>query len=191
MRRRKKNKLYTFIIVFLLIDLLAVLVVINTSNARYESTAVSNTELEVALYALEEDDDYTISLNEMVPREEPYVYRFTVTNTDKNGRLSDVKLYYDLKIIATTNMHLNYKLYKNQNYLSPSANSIVNLDIVAPDEDGTFFRTLTTSRVYFGFEEVETNEYTLLVYFPETFKNSKYQDLIESIQINIDSQQVV
>ncbi len=191
MRRRKKNKLYTFIIVFLLIDLLAVLVVINTSNARYESTAVSNTELEVALYALEEDDDYTISLNEMVPREEPYVYKFTVTNTDKNGRLSDVKLYYDLKIIATTNMHLNYKLYKNQNYLSPSANSIVNLDIVAPDEDGTFFRTLTTSRVYFGFEEVETNEYTLLVYFPETFKNSKYQDLIESIQINIDSQQVV
>lgn len=191
MRRRKKNKLYTFIIVFLLIDLLAVLVVINTSNARYESTAVSNTELEVALYALEEDDDYTISLNEMVPREEPYVYKFTVTNTDKNGRLSDVKLYYDLKIIATTNMHLNYKLYKNENYLSPSANSIVNLDIVAPDEDGTFFRTLTTSRVYFGFEEVETNEYTLLVYFPETFKNSKYQDLIESIQINIDSQQVV
>lgn len=191
MRRRKKNKLYTFIIVFLLIDLLAVLVVINTSNARYESTAVSNTELEVALYALEEDDDYTISLNEMVPREEPYVYKFTVTNTDKNGKLSDVKLYYDLKIIATTNMHLNYKLYKNQNYLSPSANSIVNLDIVAPDEDGTFFRTLTTSRVYFGFEEVETNEYTLLVYFPETFKNSKYQDLIESIQINIDSQQVV
>ena len=191
MRRRKKNKLYTFIIVFLLIDLLAVLVVINTSNARYESTAVSNTELEVALYALEEDDDYTISLNEMVPREEPYVYKFTVTNTDKNGKLSDVKLYYDLKIIATTNMHLNYKLYKNQNYLSPSANSIVNLDIVAPDEDVTFFRTLTTSRVYFGFEEVETNEYTLLVYFPETFKNSKYQDLIESIQINIDSQQVV
>lgn len=180
-----------FIIVFLLIDLLAVLVIINTSNARYESTAVSNTELEVALYALEEDDDYTISLNEMVPREEPYVYKFTVTNTDKNGNLSDVKLYYDLKIIATTNMHLNYKLYKNQNYLSPSANSIVNLDIVAPDEDGTFFRTLTTSRVYFGFEEVETNEYTLLVYFPETFKNSKYQDLIESIQINIDSQQVV
>ena len=191
MRRRKKNKLYTFIIVFLLIDLLAVLVVINTSNARYESTAVSNTELEVALYALEEDDDYTISLNEMVPREEPYVYKFTVTNTDKNGKLSDVKLYYDLKIIATTNMHLNYKLYKNENYLSPSAKSIVNLDIVAPDEDGTFFRTLTTSRVYFGFEEVETNEYTLLVYFPETFKNSKYQDLIESIQINIDSQQVV
>ena len=114
-----------FIIVFLLIDLLAVLVVINTSNARYESTAVSNTELEVALYALEEDDDYTISLNEMVPREEPYVYKFTVTNTDKNGNLSDVKLYYDLKIIATTNMHLNYKLYKNQNYLSPSANNIV------------------------------------------------------------------
>ncbi len=180
-----------FIIVFLLIDLLAILIMINTSNARYESTAVASTELEVALYALEENDTYTISLDEMVPREEPYVYKFTVTNTDKNGKLTDVKLFYDLKIIATTNMHLNYKLYKNENYLSPTASSIVNLDIVAPDEDGTFFRTLTTSRVYFGFESVETNEYTLLVYFPESFKDSKYQDLIESIQINIDSQQAV
>ncbi len=183
--------MYVFIIVFLLIDLLAILIMINTSNARYESTAVSNTELEIALYALEEDDTYTISLDEMVPREDPYVYRFTVTNTDKNGNLSEVRLYYDLKIIATTNMHLNYKLYKNQNYLSPSATSIVNLDIVAADADGTFFRTLTTSREYFGYQQVETNEYTLLVYFPESFSDSKYQDLIESIQINIDSQQAV
>ena len=180
-----------FIIVFLLVDLLAVLIIINTSNARYESTAVSNTELEIALYALEEDDTYTISLNKMVPREDPYVYRFTVTNTDKNGHLTDVRLYYDLKIITTTNMHLDYALYKNQNYLSEGASSIVNLDIVAPDNDGTFFRTLTTSRVYFGYQAVETNEYTLLVYFPETYKDSTYQDLIESIQINIDSQQAV
>ncbi len=161
------------------------------SNARYESVAVSDTELEVALYALEEDDDYTISLEKMVPRENPYVYRFTVTNTDKNGNLTDVRLFYDLKIITTTNMHLTYKLYKNENYLSPTATNIINLDIVAADGDGTFFRTLTTSRVYFGFNTIETNEYTLLVYFPESFKNSKYQDLIESIQINIDSQQAV
>lgn len=183
--------MYMFIIVFLLIDLLAVLIIVNTSNARYESTAVSSTELEVALYALEENDTYTIALDEMVPREDPYVYRFTVTNTDKNGHLTDTRLFYDLKIITTTNMHLDYELYKNQNYLSSGATSIVNLDIVAPDEDGTFFRTLTTSRVYFGYQQVETNEYTLLVYFPETFKDSKYQDLIESIQIRIDSQQAV
>ena len=88
-------------------------------------------------------------------------------------------------------MHLTYKLYKNQNYLSDGASSIINLDRVVADDDGTFFRHLTTSREYFGFQSVETNEYTLLVYFPETFKDDKYQDLIESIQINIDSQQAV
>ena len=183
--------MYMFIIVFLLIDLLSVLIIVNTSNARYESTAVASTELEVALYALEEDDDYTIALEEMVPREDPYVYRFTVTNTDKNGRLTDTRLYYDLKIITTTNMHLTYKLYKNQNYLSDGATNIITLDRVIADEDGTFFRHLTTNRVYFGYQQVETNEYTLLVYFPETFKDSQYQDLIESIQIRIDSQQAV
>ena len=97
--------MYMFIIVFLLIDLLAVVIMLNTTNARYESTAVSNTELEVALYALEEEDSYTIALDEMVPREDPYVYRFTVANTDKNGRLTDVRLYYDLKIITTRYIH--------------------------------------------------------------------------------------
>ena len=183
--------MYMFIIVFLLIDLLAVVIMLNTTNARYESTAVSNTELEVALYALEEEDSYTIALDEMVPREDPYVYRFTVANTDKNGRLTDVRLYYDLKIITTTNMQLTYELYKNQNYLSSNATSAISLNIVAPDEDGTFFRTITTSRVYFCYQQEEINEYTLLVYFPESFKDSKYQDLIESIQIKIDSQQAV
>ena len=102
--------MYMFIIVFLLVDLLAVLIMVNTSNARYESTAVASTELEVALYALEEHDEYTISLSEMVPREAPYVYEFTVTNTDKNGTLTDTRLFYDLQIITTTNMHLTYKL---------------------------------------------------------------------------------
>ncbi len=189
MRRRRKKRIYMFIITFLILDLAAIFTIFNVSNARYESDAVSETELDVALFAISEDDDYYISLDTMVPRANPYVYEFSVSNTDKNGVLTDVKMKYDLRIITTTNLPLEYKLYMNQSYLSQNAQNIINDDDVIPDEDGTFFRTMTTDQEQFGFNQVETNNYTLLVYFPERYKDSKYQDLIESIRIEIDAKQ--
>ncbi len=191
MRRKNRKKLYTFIITFLVMDLIVTFTLFNVSNARYESNAVSETELDVALFALAENDDYYITLNKMVPREDPYVYRFSISNTDPNGTLTDVKMQYDLKIITTTNLPLEYELYKNQNYLSSSAINRINEDIIAEDADGTFFRTLTTDREVFGYNAVATNNYTLLVYFSEDNTDSIYQDLIESIQINIDAKQLV
>ncbi len=193
MRRKNKKRLYTFLITFLILDLIVIFNVLNVSNARYESDAVSETELDVALFAISEDDDYYITLDTMVPREDPYVYKFEITNTDKNGTLTDVKMKYNLRIITTTNLPLEYELYKNQNYLSSNAENIITpeQDVIIPDPDGTFFRVMTTPEEEFGFNQVETNEYTLLVYFPASITDSKYQDLIESIQINIDSEQLV
>jgi len=191
MKKRKRNRFYIIIISLLFIDLVVMVVLFNVSNARYESNAVSSTELDVALFALEENSDLNIALENMKPRTEPYVYEFSITNTDKNNNLTDVKMNYNLRIIATTNLELEYELYKNQSYLSSNATNIITTDIIAADDYGTFFRTMTTPQETFGFENVETNYYTLLVYFPETFKNSKYQDQIESIQINIQSEQKV
>jgi len=191
MKRRKKNRFYTIIIGFLLLDLIVIVILFNVSNARYESNAVSSTELDVALFALDENTDLYISLDTMIPRDDPYVYRFSITNTTKSGLLTDVKMNYNLRIIATTNLPLEYKLYKNQNYLSPTAANIITADDVIPDDDGTFFRTMATPQETFGFSEVETNQYTLLVYFPSRYKDSKYQDMIESIQINVGAEQKV
>ena len=53
MKRRRRNKFYTYLIGFLLLDLIVIVVIFNVSNARYESNAVSNTELDVALFAWE------------------------------------------------------------------------------------------------------------------------------------------
>lgn len=191
MRRRKKNRFYTIIIGFLFLDLIVMVVLFNISNARYESNAVASTELDVALFALDEDSDLYISLDTMVPRDDPYVYRFSITNTTKTGLLTDVKMNYNLRIIATTNLPLNYKLYMNENYLSPTASNIITADNVIPDDDGTFFRTMAAPQETFGFSSVETNQYTLLVYFPSAYKDSKYQDMIESIQINVGAEQKV
>ena len=195
MRRRNKRKICTFIIVFLLVDLVAIMTIFNVSNARYESDAVSETELDVALFAISERDDYYITLDKMVPRDDPYVYRFSVTNTDEEGHTTDVKMTYDLRLIATTNLPLEYKLYFNQNYLSPNARNILEQgqDEIIPDEDGTFFRVMTTPQQSFIYNYVQTYNYTLLVYFKDENdnKDSKYQDQIESIRIEINAKQMV
>ena len=155
MRRKNKKRLYTFLITFLILDLIVIFNVLNVSNARYESDAVSETELDVALFAISEDDDYYITLDTMVPREDPYVYKFEITNTDKNGTLTDVKMKYNLRIITTTNLPLEYELYKNQNYLSSNAENIITpeQDVIIPDPDGTFFRVMTTPEEEFGFNQ--------------------------------------
>ena len=188
-KRRLSKKIVTISGILLLLVFFIIFAIIRTSNARYASTATSATNLDVALYALSEDNDLTILLDTLVPRTEPYVYTFSVVNSDGTN-ITDTTLYYDLKIIATTNIPLEYKLCMNKsNCASSSVASDINVNMVAPDADGTFFRTMTTTRQEFGYEHEERNNYTLLVYFPTTYKSSQYQDLVESIQINVDSKQ--
>ena len=191
MKRWINKRKYTLLLVFLFVDLLLILAIFNSSNARYTSDAVSETLLDIALYALAEDNDLEITLDKMVPREDPYVYEFSVINSDGNN-ITDTRMYYDLKIIATTNIPLEYKLCMNVSLCQPdSAKSIINVDSITKDADGTYFRTMTTTRQFFGFQQKEENKYILLVYFPEKYNSSEYQDLVESIQINIDSKQII
>ncbi len=168
--------------------------IIRTSNARFATTTTSETKLDVALYALSEDNDLNILLDTLVPRDEPYVYNFSVYNTDGTN-VTDAAMVYDLKIIATTNIPLEYKLCMNKTeaqckVVNPSdADGDININEIARDADGMFLRTMTTTRQEFGFEQEEENDYVLLVYFPSRYDSSDYQDLVESIQINVDSKQ--
>lgn len=191
MKRRKRlnKKILAVLSIVMLAGFLTIFAILRLSNAKFVSTATSETELDVALYALSEENDLTILLDTLVPRDEPYVYNFSVVNTDGTN-LTDTVLIYDLKIIATTNIPLEYKLCMNKtNCQSSSVSNDINHDVVARDADGTYFRTMTTTRQEFGFEQEERNNYTLLVYFPSRYDSSQYQDLVESIQINVDSKQ--
>ena len=175
----------------MLLIFFVIFAIVRTSNARFTSTATSETKLDVALYALSENNDLNIVLDTLVPRDAPYVYTFSVVNSDGTN-ITDAALVYDLKIIATTNIPLQYKLCMNktesQCKSSGTANDI-NINEVRPDEDGTFFRYMTTTRQEFGYEQEETNNYVLLVYFPSEYDSSEFQNLVESIQINVDSKQ--
>ena len=69
--------------------------------------------------------------------------------------------------------------------------SIITSNQVITDDYGTYFRIIKTPTEYFGFDSNQTNNYILLITFPQGYNNSDYQDLFEMIEININSQQIL
>lgn len=189
------NKRKSIIIVKFLISLLSlilIIILIGRTLSRYETTSTAQANIQSAFYLL--NDDYksmTIKLGMLEPRTEAYSYTFSVSNND-NEKRTDTSLEYDLKIITTTNLPLTYELYmvKEGDNITEKTNAITNEDI-SPDEYGTYFRTISTNTESFGHQKNETNIYTLVVHFPEEYRQIKYQDIIESIEIKVDSRQLI
>ena len=96
-----------------------------------------------------------------------------------------------MKIVTTTNLPLSYRLFLNDDYTSPTATNIITSDVTAADEYGTYFKTMSTDTKYFSYLYNETNLYTLVINFPKTYTDAKYQDVLESIEIVIDSKQIL
>ena len=177
-------------VVFLFIALLFMLFVFPYTYSRYESMSSSEISSSVAYYILDTNPiSENIRLDNIVPASSPYVFNFTVSNFDGDNRLETI-LGYDLKIRTTTNLPLVYELYMNEDYENPSATQIVNKEIVQ-DEDGTYFRVFNTPRTYFNYFYDEINEYTLVIYFPTEYKTYNYQGVIDSIELSIDSEQII
>ena len=189
------NKRRSIIIVKLLISLLSlilIVILIGRTLSKYETSATAQANIQAAFYLL--NDDYksmTIKLGMLEPRAEEYSYTFSVSNND-NEKRTETSLEYDLKIITTTNLPLTYELYmvKDGDDTTERVNAITNEEI-SPDEYGTYFRTISTNTESFGHQKNETNIYTLVVHFPEEYKQIQYQDIIESIEIKVDSRQLI
>lgn len=178
-------------IIALFVMLILLIFVIPYTYSKYESTANSNIKSEVAYYIL--NADYmtdSIRLTNLVPSDEPYIYTFTISNNDGTNRL-ETRLKYDLTILTTTNLPLTYELYMNEDYNNPSATNIIQTNIDTLDEHGTYFKEMKVSTSYFNYQFDEENEYTLLIYFPKTYISHQYQDLIDSLEIIIDSEQLL
>ena len=182
------NKL-KFLIILMLIFI--ILKIVNFTMAKYESSSSSSADLGIAYYILKEDyQTMSVNLGSLLPREEPYVYTFNVANNDGTNRL-ETNLEYDLTIKTTTNLPLQIELYKNENYNDSGAQNIIaslNTDV---DEYNTYFTTYTTEKSYFGFTNNEQNNYNLVVYFPSIYSSIQYQDVIENIEIVIESKQII
>lgn len=203
MRREKRHSIFNKKMIMLICLVALIIIVINTILSRYASRGTGQGEIEVAFYLLGEDfTSANIKLFSMKPQVAPYVKTFSVSNNDTT-KISETSIEYDLTIITTTNLPLTYELYLNENYNSPGATNIITTRTIEQDDDYTYFQTLKTAMKTFGHENMETNTYNLVIYFPELYaameyenviENVKildYQNMIESIEIVVNSRQII
>jgi hypothetical protein len=189
-RRRNDKKIFLRKLIILLFCIFAIFFIVKFTFSKFKSDANVKVEIDAALYILDENyQSMNLKLDSIVPRSAPYEYTFIIANNDGEDR-AEVNLEYTLSIVTTTNLPLEYELY-----LNGGEENIIISDTIEKDsdeEDATYFRTLETESKQFGFTEDASNTYKLVVYFPEVYKeNKEYQDIIEGIEIRVDSKQII
>lgn len=187
---QKKRLLIVVLVMFLLIVLAVKLFQI--AYASYESTAKLNANINKALYIIQEGDmDFNIDLNKIEPSNEPYIYKFSVSNFDGNQH-SQVDLEYQIDLRTTTNLPLTYKLYRNENYDDPNATNLFENVQIVQDTDGAWYNLAEGKEKYeFLYTETKTDIYTLVINFPKEYKNKlDYADNLDNIEIEIKSNQI-
>lgn len=187
---RKKFKTIVFASL-LVVLLLTSVFLIPTTLSRYVTNTSSEAEAMVAFYLLKTDyQTNVVLLDEVAPRNDPYTYTFTVSNYNGSQR-TETNMQYDLVIRTTTNLPLEYELYLNSVYTDANADNAITNSQVIQDSDGTYFNKFTTDTEYFTHSYNETNTYQLVVYFPETYVDEMYQDIVDSIEITVNSKQIM
>ena len=183
--RRLYMKLVILVLCLLIIARIFVLVL-----SKYESISDSYANVDIAFYLLKEDyKTMTVNLAELLPRNNAYVFDFSIGNED-GIEIADVDLEYELTLRTTTNLPLTYELYMNEEYTDAIATNIIKENNIEKDEQGTYFRTMTTEKVKLSYKEAVTNLYQLVVYFAVNYNQEIYQDVIELLELKVDAKQV-
>ena len=190
---KKKNIVLISKFNLFLIALFLTLFIFPLTYSKYQSTATGNINSNIAFYLFKTSYQVErIKLADLEPSNTPHIYTFTIGN-QSNNKVSDVDIEYILKIITTTNLHLRYQLYENEDYQLNTSTNLINTNNtdISKDEDGTYFQTFTFAKETLLYETPKTNTYTLVVYYDETNTDAKYQDTVESVRIVVDSKQII
>ena len=183
--RRLYAKLVILVLCLLIIARIFVLVL-----SKYESISNSYANVDIAFYLLKEDfQTMTLNLASLLPQNNAYTFEFSIGN-QAGEDVAEVDLEYELTLRTTTNLPLTYELYMNESYTDIGAKNIIKENTVDLDEDGTYFRTMTTENIILPYTTGTTNLYQLVVYFPEDYNQEIYQDIIELLEITVNGEQV-
>lgn len=183
----KDNKRLRLEIIIFFALLLILSFLLPYTLSRFRSEARSDATIDIAFYTI--NDDYShknITLDNLFPGSE-YNYTFTVSNFDSEHR-SEVNQEYYVQVLATTNLPVTYELKLIED---GTDEDVVIDDGVIQDDDETYFKRMKTSSRKFSFEQDMTDTYKLTVKFPIDYKDSKYQDIAENVEIKIISNQIV
>lgn len=177
----------------LIIILLLIIKIMPVTLSKYQSSGIGNMNSNIAFYLISADYlTQNIKLTDLTPSDEAYVYTFTIGNK-KEEEISEVDIEYTLSIVTTTNLPLRYELYENTNYQEEGSVNLISATntVVSSDSDGTYFQNFTFEKEELYYQTPTTNTYTLVIYFDQTNNDAKYQDVVEGIQIIVDSRQMI
>lgn len=177
----------------LIIILLLIIKIMPVTLSKYQSSGIGNMNSNIAFYLISADYlTQNIKLTDLTPSDEAYVYTFTIGNK-KEEEISEVDIEYTLSIVTTTNLPLRYELYENTNYQEEGSVNLISATntVVSSDSDGTYFQNFTFEKEELYYQTPTTNTYTLVIYFDQTNNDAKYQDVVEGIQIIVDSRQII
>ena len=179
---------------FLLFISLIIISTIDFTQARYESEVEVDGGPTLAFFIVDvTTQSGHIKLDEMIPRTEPYTYTFNVSNfiTENNTtRRANVDLTYTIEIITTTNMPLNFQIFKGNDMNTMQ----VDHDTTTTDSNGVYYRHLVIDDAsIMTYSANHTDTYTLWVQFPLANKDypEKYEGIIDLVDIKIVAEQVV
>ena len=172
------------------IIVISILAASRITQARYETDTKARVLPSIAFFVVGvESQNKQIKLESIVPRTEPYLYSFEVSNFN-DSKKANVDLTYSIEIITTTNMPLNYKVYKG----NVNGDEIVDEDFITTDENGVYYRHFKIDGVSeMNYQERVTDTYILWVEFPLQYKNNPidYAGIIDLVDIKINAEQVV
>lgn len=189
MKNKKIMRLYAKLAILVLCMLIIARIFVLVLS-KYESISDSYANVDIAFYLFKEDyKTMTVNLADIEPRDDAYIFEFTIGNQD-GIEIAETDLEYELTLRTTTNLPLTFELYKNQQYTDLDAKSIIKEENILPDEYGTYFRTMTTEKSFLPYTQGITNLYQLVVEFPANYNQEKYQDIIELLEIKVNAQQV-
>lgn len=186
--KNQKLKLLTFGLSLLCILFLAGFL-FSISFASYQSRTKLRANIDKALYIFDREKmSFNIDSDKIVPDDEPYTYKFSISNYRETEEC-DFNIRYTMKIKTTTNMPFEFKLYKNTDL----NNNILSVGEIVQDEDGAYYRLYTVNdSVLMKYTDKIIDVYTLSVDFPKKYADDlTYANGIESIEVIIDSSQVV
>ena len=198
----KFNRKRLSISIMLIILVIVLLLFINMdifTQSRYESVVSSQNSISTAVYLLEDTyQTINVKLPDVIPSNNQYTYSFSVSNYN-NDKHSDTNLKYRIHIRTTTNMEIDYDLFKTLDITN--ATSCVDTNSAIQDSYGTYFRHIYTGYSTMLYSEDKTDYYTILFTFPQdeddvednpdNIHDAKYSGIAELIEINIESQQIL
>lgn len=195
MKNNIKNS-YRNLIILTVAIILLIIFGIAVTMARYRSTGSTSLSADVAFYVVKEShQEGNIMLSGLEPSNDAYTYTFTVTNTDEDNNISEVTLDYTVELKATTNLPLQFEIYKNEELLESTddedTNPIDN-DIVLDETGQCYIRKINIKKGSFRYNQKTTDTYKISVKFPTSYKsNEEFESMIDHISIVLDAKQKI